>query len=223
MEQKCRLVVQTFNFLTVGLGCNPWGCVGSRNLSWVLQEGTKYSWSSSVEAGTDCTWLQTSAAEFYGSFSLIPRNGPAPSNQDCNCSAPPILPLPFFFLELQIWREKDVSFRVRGEDREDDKGRQLEKSLRGTWGEIFISPYLNWIIVHWRLAPGETKGPPCDIATSCCKENSEASKAQEQSWVFYPLRRLRGSGGAQAGEKWKPQRAGRRCQSGKGKFICDVN
>lgn len=208
----------------MGLGCSLWAYVVSRDLSWVLQEVTKYPWSSLEETGP-CP--QTSAAEFYSRFGLIPRDGAALSNQEWNYSSPRLLLLLFFFLEFQIWREKDISFRVRG----GDKRRQSGSSLRrggGTWGEILFHPSSteslsieDWLLEKW--PPPRVPQLPCDTATSLSTENSEASKAQEESWFFYPLLRLRGNGGAEAEEKWKPQRAGRGCQSGKGKFICDVN
>lgn len=64
-----------------------WALIGSRDLSCVLQEGTKYSRSIFKGTGNNYVCSQTSAAEFYSKLHslrfLLPRDGPAPSYQGC--------------------------------------------------------------------------------------------------------------------------------------------
>lgn len=123
--------------------------IGSRDISCVLQEGTKYSWSILKETGNNYMCPQTSAAEFYSKLHslrfLLPRNGPDPSYQDCKGIGEAHI-YSFLLSRVPNFGSRMKSPSKSGMETEKRKKWKQLKGRRGKVGRDFVSPLLNGII-----------------------------------------------------------------------------
>lgn len=163
------------------------------------------------------TWgggqLNTQAAEFTAL-------GAQPSGLDCTPASPPppiLLPRLSFRLSKPIpgfdfsraGNRRLLAFRdnARGGDQVDEEEPRVDSRFPPAKGPLSTGGQLL-----------ETERVLSDTATPCCPEGP-----LKDAPSTHPLLRLAASGGARAETQGKPRSAGQRCQSEKGKFICDVN
>lgn len=120
---------------------------------------------------------QTSAAEFYSKLHslrfLLPRNGPAPSYQDCKGIGEAHI-YSFLLFRVPNFGSRMKSPSKSGMETEKKKKVEAVEGSEREGGErfYFTSPKLNHF--HSRRVPREMKGPPCDNVSTAINRTLKA-------------------------------------------------